>query len=191
MGIEFELKYAATEQRQAAIAGEMGPLEEISMETTYFDTADRALSRHHMTLRRRLENGVSICTFKGPAQEAGRAEWEVACDDILGGIPLLCDAGAPELLKYLTAFGVAPFCGARFTRRIAMIRGRDFTAELALDAGVLLGGGKTQPLCEVELELKGGSRQALQEYAGKFAEKFGLEREHRSKFSRARALAEE
>ena len=51
------------------------------------------------------------------------------------------------------------------------------------------GGGRREPLCELELELKGGSAEAMLAFARKLAGKYGLREEQRSKFARARALA--
>ena len=78
MGIEYELKYKATEECQQAIRVEYpGQWQTISMETTYYDTPDEDLAPLRYTLRRRFENGVSVCTVKTPTAGAGRAEWEV------------------------------------------------------------------------------------------------------------------
>ena len=62
--------------------------------------------------------------------------------------------------------------------------------ELALDRGVLLGGGREVALCEVEVELKDGQPEAAVAFAQELAEKFGLRPEQKSKFRRALALAE-
>ena len=77
MATEFELKYAATTAQLSKIrAAVPGEYTAISMETTYYDTPDHALSARKWTLRRRLENGTSVCTLKTPAGGLGRNEWE-------------------------------------------------------------------------------------------------------------------
>ena len=58
MGREFELKFRATEAQQAAILEKYEGFRKIAMETTYYDTADRALSARRITLRQRKENGA-------------------------------------------------------------------------------------------------------------------------------------
>ncbi len=70
------------------------------------------------------------------------------------------------------------------------INQEDCVVELALDQGVLFGGGREQPLCEVEVELKSGSRKGAYIYAMTLAELFGLKQEKRSKFRRALSLTE-
>ena len=190
MGIEFELKYRATPAIQEALLARFGAGRPIDMETTYFDTPDRQLSARHITLRCRMENGVSVCTVKTPAGTAGRGEWDCLCDDIRAAVPELCKLGAPEYVLPLTALGLEPTCGARFTRRAIDIETPDFSAELAVDRGVLLGGGREEPLCEVELELKSGDARAMVTYMEALAAQYGLLPEPHSKFRRAKALAE-
>ena len=82
-----------------------------------------------------------------------------------------------------------PVCGARFARIAKTLVLEGCTVELALDQGVLTGGGREIPLCEIEVELKEGSREAAAAYAGALAVRFGLEAEHSSKFRRAQKLA--
>ena len=190
MGIEFELKYRATPAQQEALLARFGEGQRIAMETTYYDTPDRLLADRHITLRRRMENGTAVCTVKTPAGSAGRGEWDCLCDDIRNAIAELCKLGAPEYVLTLTKQGVEPTCGARFTRCAVDIETADFTAELAIDSGVLLGGGREEPLCEVELELKSGNAQAMVAYMEDLAAQYGLIPEPHSKFRRAKALAE-
>jgi inorganic triphosphatase YgiF len=190
MGREFELKYAATEASQSAIRDSYGPWQEIRMETTYFDTADRALSSRHMTLRLRRENDETICTLKTPLPDGSRGEWECHEADIGDGIRALIVMGAPKILEGITINGVLPSCGARFIRLATQIPTADGMAELALDSGVLLGGGKESPLCEVEIELKSGSEASAVALAQHLATQYGLKEEPRSKFRRAMELAQ-
>ena len=191
MGIEIELKYRATRSQQQAVLRACGGVPHtISMETTYYDTADRRLTARKMTLRRRLENGVSVCTLKTPGQGDARGEWDCLCPTIEEAIPELCKLSGREDLQDLPAAGVVPVCGARFTRQAVEIRTSDFTAELALDDGVLLGGGREMPLCEVELELKSGNPEAMTLYMQLLAAVHDLQPEKKSKFRRAMELAE-
>ena len=190
MGVEFELKYSATAQQLSAIAAAY-PLEyrTIEMETTYYDTPDGQLSERHITLRRRMENGQSVCTVKTPTSGYGRGEWECQCDHIETAIVKLCKLGAPRGLLLLTESGVVPVCGAKFIRRAGDITRGETVMEIALDQGVLMGGGKQIPLCEVEVELKSGEPEAVMEVASALAEEFDLQPQKKSKFRRALNLA--
>ena len=91
MGREFELKFRTEASVLAEIQEKYGAFTPISMETTYYDTVDQKLSSLHWTLRRRMENEISVCTFKCPHSSGGRGEWEVEAGSILEGIPKLCE----------------------------------------------------------------------------------------------------
>lgn len=190
MGREFELKFAATPTIQDRIEEKYGPFHEISMETTYFDTPDGALSARRVTLRRRMENGVSVCTVKTPLADGSKGEWELEWMDPATMAQELCKLGAPAELLEWTHGGIVAICGARFTRRAKTVTLPGGSVELALDRGVLLGGGREMPLCEVEVELKSGPDQAAIEFAAALAAEFGLQTEPRSKFRRAKDLAQ-
>ena len=190
MGREFELKFTAAADVLPQIrAAFPGIWREISMETAYYDTPDGLLGQRRWTLRRRYENGKSVCTVKTPCADGGRGEWETECDRIEDAIPVLCKLGCPEELISLTADGLIHICGAKFTRRALTIEENGCILELALDEGKLLGSGKELPLCEVEVELKAGNDAAAVAFAESLAAKFGLKPEKRSKFRRALALA--
>ena len=189
MATEYERKFAATPAHLTAIeAAFPGEGQVISMETTYYDTPSSQLSARRYTLRRRLENGISVCTLKVPAGNA-RGEWEVVCDDIFRAIPLLIAQGGPEALAELTREGLVPICGAKFTRIAKTLHFEGGQVELALDQGILFGGGQECPLCEVEVELKTGGRELCDQFACALADRFGLKEESESKFSRALKLS--
>lgn len=189
MGVELELKYKADETALQSInAAFPEPGVTLQMETVYYDTPDGALSAKHYTLRKRLENGVSVCTLKTPAKQ-GRNEWETECDNIQDAVPVLCKLGGPEELSSLTQAGLVPVCGAKFTRIAKTVQLPDAVVELALDQGVLTGGDKALPFYEVEAELKSGSEAALMVFAQSLAQRFSLKPEPKSKFRRSLDLA--
>lgn len=192
MGREFELKFRAGQNAQTQILADFpGDWQTYAMETTYYDTPGRELGRLRWTLRRRYENGKSVCTVKTPAPGGGRGEWETECADILDAIPELCKLGGPAELPNFTADGVEAVCGARFTRKALQIRLPDCALELALDSGVLTGGGKERKLSELEVELKSGSEAAAVAWAKALAHRYGLRPEKKSKYRRALELATE
>ena len=121
MGREFELKYASDPAQQEKILEDLGEFITICMETSYYDTPDGALAARKITLRRRMENDASVCTVKTPIAGLGRGEWECLCDNIEDAIPILCKLGAARELICLTALGVEPICGARFTRQAGLL----------------------------------------------------------------------
>ena len=189
MGREFELKFAATKQDHEALQVRFTNLSPITMETTYYDTPAGDIRYLHWTLRCRQENGISICALKTPGNGFGHGEWEVYSNRIEDAIEGLIAKGAPEQLRDFAAKGLQPVCGARFTRLAGLIDAPACTVELAQDEGFLLGGGKEEPLCEVEVELKTGSEEAAAAFAMVLAQEYGLRPETRSKIARAMALA--
>lgn len=189
MGIEYELKFRAeAHQLPAILAQYSGQMQEFQMETTYYDTPSGALSARHYTLRRRMENEESVCTLKTPAAGKGRQELELNCADIQQALPEFCKMGAPEDFAQVITEGILPVCGAKFHRTAITLESPDCCLELALDEGSLFGGGKSLPLCEVEVELKSGETFLADIFALDLARKFGLLPETKSKFRRALAL---
>ena len=189
MGREFELKFTATAAHLALLQERYSLAAPIAMETTYYDTPNDDFGKRRWTLRQRLENGKSVCTLKTPLPDGSRGEWEVECASITKSIPLLYALGAPKDLVVLSVNGLTESCGARFTRLAGLIQLKDAAVELALDRGVLLGGGKELPFAEVEVELKSGNQETAVRFAQDLARELELIPEPRSKVARARALA--
>lgn len=190
MGLEYEKKYRADQQTLDLIDNALvEPSYPLEMETTYYDTPDGALSAQKITLRRRFENGVSVCTLKTPTGTAARGEFQVEKADIAEAIPELCKLSGFDELLTLTAKGVVPVCGAKFARTAREISFGNSTLEVAIDRGVLIGGSKELPLYELEVELLSGEPGDADLYGKLLAAKFSLSEEKLSKFRRALALA--
>lgn len=191
MGKELEWKYAADGAALAALEAEPGePWRKIDMETRYFDTPDGALSARHWTLRLRRENEESVGCLKTPLPGGARGEWETPCDTAKELTARLTTSGAPEELASLTAGQqLVEVCGAKFTRLARDVETEDSRMEVALDRGVLRGGGKEIPLSEAEVEHKDGDPAASAQWAAALAARHGLRPEEKSKFARALELA--
>ena len=190
MAVEFEIKFRATPEQQDALRAALtGDAQEYTMQTTYYDTPDGDLSALKYTLRRRLENDISVCTLKTPTTGLGRNEYELECATIEEAIPQLCALSGLPALPALLAKGVIPSCGAAFQRTAITITRQDCVLEIALDRGKLTGGGREKDLCEIEVELKSGTREGANNYAKMLSLAYGLTQEKRSKVQRARALA--
>ena len=184
MGIEFELKFRATPETLKKIKNAYPGGKEIRMQTTYYDTADGSLSAKRFTLRKRQENGESVCTLKTPGDGLQRGEFETQCQSIENAIPELCKLSGENI----PAENLVEVCGASFTRYAKQLTLADCVLEIAADEGVLLGSGKKQPLYEVEVELKDGSRERVVAFARDLAERYHLQEEPLSKFARALEL---
>ena len=167
------------------------------MHSTYYDTADGQLSRRQWTLRLRDEAGQRVAAFKTAnlSDDAGfftRNEWQCLVDNIEDAIPLLIDQGAPrELKNILKGKPLVETCGAEFDRKAACLFLDDgVRVELAGDLGYLFAGDRKEPICEVEVELLYGDAGSLPPLCNQLIGEYGLYEEKRSKYQRARALAE-
>ncbi len=189
MAVEYELKFQCSRETLQAIPADFsGSQRQYAMQTTYYDTPSGAVSARRYTLRHRMENETHVCTLKTPAVGSGRNEMEVFCEHIQQAIPYFCEQGAPADFADLVKEGLIPICGARFRRVAIDVTYGDCMLELALDQGVLLGGGKELPFCEVEVELKSGSPEGADLFALELANRYGLTPEPKSKFKRALQL---
>lgn len=189
MAIEYEEKFQADEISLAELREAFSPFAEFQMETTYFDTPSRALSQRRWMLRRRLENGISMCTLKTPMVGNSRMEYEVWEKDIHRAIGQLIQVGAPKELAELAAEGLEPVSGARFLRQTRQISVTPNIFELAIDVGEVVAGDLREPFIEVELELKEGSHRDAHVYALGLASAYVLSPQKKSKAQRAMALA--
>ncbi|OLA29739.1 MAG: hypothetical protein BHW33_05910 [Firmicutes bacterium CAG:137_57_8] len=192
MGLELEFKYALTgpgqlEELLQELEKAFGPWEAVEMETVYYDTPDQALAARHWTLRVRQENGRPVLTVKTPGPGRARGEWELPGGG-LADLSKLQTLGAPWEVTSLQPDQLLPRCGARFRRLRLLACLPDAVAELALDQGVLTGGGRDLPFWELEAERKGGSGEALAQWCRSLSEAWHLQEETRSKFARAASL---
>lgn len=188
MGLELERKYVLTDAVMEAVHTAFGPWQTICMETTYYDTADAMLSAQKITLRRRMENGISICTLKTPAPGGARGEWETEDTDLIRALPRLTEDSGSLVLAKAAQQGIRPLCGAAFTRLACTVQLAECVVEIAMDRGILTGGDRQVPLQELEVELKSGSEHAMEAFCDELAMRYGLQEEPNSKFRRASAL---
>lgn len=164
----------------------------LKMDTTYFDTESGALSAKKWMLRIRKENDQSFVTMKTPGEGYARGEWNVQADYLEDAVPLLVKDGAPKELTALLGDGLLPICGVQFTRILGRLAFSDGTAcDLCGDIGQFTGGGKTAPLCELELELTDGQAQTMLDFARALQTKYGLAEQKKPKLVRARELIQQ
>ena len=167
------------------------------MYSVYYDTPERELQRTGAGLRLRREGARWVQTLKrGGGVEAGlhrRNELETR-------VPA-------QLLDYhaLAASGVSPVFGdparrarlqpvfvADFTRTVRDIEPAPGTRfELCCDQGTITAGEASEPVSEIELELKAGPAEAMLDFAMALAQALPLRLEPRSKAQRGYALAEQ
>lgn len=191
--IELKLELAPRDCERLDLADVFGPGESEShrLVSTYFDTPDLALRAAGYSLRVRRRGRERIQTVKANgAATAGlfrRLEWE---RPIEGDEPVLDDASGPlrQLLSPETLARIAPLFVTDVTRTSRVIHGGG-AIEAALDRGEIRAGERAEALCELELELQGGSPQALFDLARRLDEHVPVRLGVRSKSERGYALA--
>ena len=176
--LEQELKLEADAAFQLPdLSGD--PLEPRVFTSTYLDTADGSLARVGITLRRRLENGVSLWQLKLPVA-SDRLELEQ-----LGG-----PVGPPEEMRRLLAahlrHGPLTEVAQLRTRRSGILVSSPAPAEVTIDdVSVLDGRRVTSSFREIEVELRGGDRSMLDELGRRLREAGARAGDGRPKLFRA------
>ncbi len=144
------------------------------LKSVYFDTPDNALRSRLVGLRVRSIAKRQIQCLKTPAGngagDLARMEWEM---DIAGELPQLEkfeDSLASQHLVGIHAEDLAPRFATLVSRRTRILETNTHDViELAIDEGrisaQLNGAEYSEPVCEIELELKSGSPKALYELA--------------------------
>ncbi|WP_372423920.1 CYTH and CHAD domain-containing protein [Salinarimonas chemoclinalis] len=164
------------------------------MEATYFDTPDGRLRANGVSLRIRRTGAARVQTAKAASGPSGglfdRVEIEapVAGDvpdlALFDGTPL-----APLFAKRKVRAGLAPAFAVSVRRRTLVIGDGGFVAEMVVDEGTVRAGERTEPVCELELELRAGAAADLFAFARRIAETVPARLGFRTKADRGFALA--
>lgn len=200
--VEVELKLACDAATLSAIA-DSRPIADHArnqgtvrrLESVYFDTADRRLSRRGAAFRVRRVGRRHIQTLK--AEDTGnlggltrRGEWEWPVAGLAPDLSVVVEDGARSILGAMDAGDLAPLFATRIRRRAIMLDLDGATIELALDEGTVQAGADTAPIVETELELKAGRAETLYDLALRIAALAPVWLEPRSKAERGYALAD-
>src|SRR5215472_17443988 len=163
--------------------------------STYYDTPDLALKRHGVSLRVREQGGRFIQTVKttdpSGADIMKRGEWE---DEVAEGHPDPQAAQSGEHLPQGVAADLQPLFATDVTRTTFAIEPTPATRiEAAIDQGEIraAGDGGTEPISEIELELKSGDAAALYDVALQLLDVASIRIEPRSKSERGYRLGDE
>ncbi|MET1081756.1 MAG: CYTH domain-containing protein, partial [Burkholderiales bacterium] len=160
----------------------------------YYDTPDRLLSRNGVALRVRRQGRRWIQTLKEEGRVEGgmhhRPEHESAAPEgklnlpALQATPVAGLFADPEVMAQL-----APIFVTDVRRTIRILKTEGGEVEFALDRGEVRADQSAEPICELELELKSGSPEAVYDLALTLQEQVRLRIENRSKAERGHALA--
>jgi inorganic triphosphatase YgiF len=194
---DFEFKrYAISEhldELKQALAS-IGPASTTStLSTTYYDSRDLKLSRHGLHLEVCEEEGRNVQRFKSNGFAGGSliscGEWE---DVILGDRPdFTAPETGPRLRDAITPDELRPLFKTIMRRTSVVLDPQPATRiEATIDEGEMRDAenGASQPLCEIELELKSGDPTALYDVALRLLDVASLRIESNSKLERGYRL---
>lgn len=162
------------------------------LDAIYYDTPDRLLDRHGISLRVRRSGRQHVQTLKRAASDKSalaRQEWEMPVSGEHVDLSLLpvAEIGAP--LDGLRADSLKPVFVSKVRRRVQKAQFDGALVEIAFDDGVIEADGRAEPLSEIELELKAGNAAVLYEIGLSLLDLVPLQLEMASKAARGYRLA--
>ncbi|MDQ3189483.1 MAG: CHAD domain-containing protein [Pseudomonadota bacterium] len=194
--LRLDPQHVARLKDSAALAGTAPSETEVL--NVYFDTSDRLLQRHSMALRVRQIDGRWLQTLKIAGKRGAlsrRGEWETPARVVRGAGRLdLARFENVPLRELLASQETTPqlrtVFQTRFGRTRWSIKRADALIEVALDIGEITAGkdgAQSEPICEVELELKTGNPAALIETAFELLDVGGKTRPRLTPVARSKA----
>lgn len=186
MSIEIELKLQLSPKAAKKLAGHpllaSIPAQAQHLLNTYYDTPQLDLHRQRIAVRFRKKAMQWLLTVKSAEPASGglavRSEWETSA---MPGVFDFSHVDNAEFRVFLEQASVQfePIFTTDFHRQIWLVPFGDSRIELAVDRGNVESGGKTSPICEIELEL----------LAGKIDDIFALTRQLQEQFDLHPAIA--
>ena len=162
------------------------------LETVYYDTPERLLFQHGMSLRVRRSGNHFIQTLKLPptiGQPLARRQWEAPVD---GATPELARIPADQVgdpVTTLTNDALVPVFATKVRRHARQLDLPDASVEIAFDEGTIEAGARQEVLSEIELELKSGNAGVLFDLGTQLLDAAPLKVGTLSKAERGYALA--
>jgi len=154
--------------------------------SVYFDTDKLALKKNGFTFRVRRAGRQYLQTVKAERPGLDRDEWETEISDKKPDLRAARETGLKALLSKKIEAKLRPIFETRVRRTTYPLA--DGKIELTLDVGKIDTGAETAPLCELEVEAKGGSKAELFKVAGEVARATGAELALASKAQRGYEL---
>jgi triphosphatase len=200
LATEFELKFQVPEEALAGVAQAVrrgGGGDTSKLRATYYDTASGALARQRLVLRLRQEGRTWVQAAKAPGKGFERLEEEVRLTRKPAHPDIALHAGT-RMHKLLCnalddagerADDLQPVYAMDVERITRTLRAGTGTVEIALDTGKVRAGRRTEPIREIEFELKEGDPNAVIEVARHWCEAHGLWLDPLTKAHRGQRLA--
>ncbi|MBK0098169.1 inorganic triphosphatase [Erwinia sp. S63] len=200
MTIEIELKFIATPQAAEKLGETLAawPHQHFAareLTNTYFETDDNQLRRWDMGLRIRGVDQRYEMTLKAAGKTVGglhqRPEYNVDLTEPTLDIALLPAEIWPEGTDIAALQQrLQPMFSTHFQREAWLVQFGESEIEVAFDRGDVAAGELSEPLYEVELELKSGQRADMLKFAEALITAGGLRLGSLSKAARGYQLAQ-
>jgi len=162
------------------------------LETVYYDTPERLLFQHGMSLRVRRSGKHFIQTLKllpNIGQPLARRQWEAPVDGVTPDLARLPADEVGDPVTTLTNDALVPVFATKVRRHARQLDLPDASVEIAFDEGTIEAGARQEILSEIELELKGGNASVLFDLGTQLLDVAPLQIGTRSKAERGYALA--
>ncbi|MBW7971108.1 CYTH and CHAD domain-containing protein [Bradyrhizobium sp. BR 10289] len=163
------------------------------LKSVYYDTPERLLRRHGLSLRVRQSGARFVQTVKTEAADdpLRRGEWEASVPSLAPDLALAMPFIPEKLREHLAAHPLEAVFTADIHRHARMLDLPSGTVEIAFDQGALTAGDRSLPVSEIELELKGGAASTIYEIALLLAEQGAVKPSISTKSARGFDLADD
>jgi triphosphatase len=134
------------------------------LETVYYDTPERLLFQHGMSLRVRRSGKHFIQTLKllpNCGQPLMRRQWEAPVDDVSPDLARLPADEVGDPVTTLTNDALVPVFATKIRRHARQLDLPDASVEIVFDEGTIEAGARQEVVSEIELELKSGNAGVL------------------------------
>ena len=196
---EVELKLGVTPENIAALRnypGFAGALQHPSrqiLDSVYFDSDERFLRNHGLTLRVRHIDEKRVQTIKSAEHGVGlfeRSEWEQPVDGDQPDLSGVKDTVLGRILTDDVCKELKPVFETRIERTAYHLNGNGADIIMTIDEGKILASDSSQAVSEIELELKEGKPADLFKVARDIFNIIPAHLEFKSKSERGYGLAE-
>lgn len=161
------------------------------LKSAYYDTPERTLWRNRLSLRVRQSGARFLQTVKAEVGDdpLRRGEWEARVPSLAPDIALAMPFIPEKVRAELEDQALETVFLADIRRHQRVVELPSGTVEVVFDQGSLQSGDRSQPVSEIELELKRGSPSAIYELALRLLEHGPAKPSIRSKAARGFDLA--
>jgi triphosphatase len=162
------------------------------LETVYYDTPERLLFQHGMSLRVRRSGKHFIQTLKllpNCGQPLARRQWEAPVDGVNPDLARLPADEVGDPVTTLTNDALVPVFATKVRRYARQLDLPEGSVEIVFDQGTIEAGARQEVLSEIELELKSGNAGVLFDLGAQLLDAAPLRLGTRSKAERGYALA--